>query len=187
MIYQQLLAAGHPEHLAHSLAQQMVRDRFIQESIHSQAFRGQPVHEEPRPGSVPPSMVHHLEEIRIQQHQQHQQQQQQHQQHQQQQQQVVRQPLPAHSGDPYRQSDSPLYGAHGVPNPYTTTPPSAHIPDPYRRPSATGEQELLPPAAHSGQQLVRLTQSPAISDYSTSRPASPAYAPISSDYRLPHL
>jgi len=183
MIYQQLLAAGHPEHLAHSLAQQMVRDRFIQESVHSQAFRGQPVHEEPRPGSVPPSMVHHLEEIRIQQHQQ--QQQQQHQQ--QQQQQVVRQPLPAHSGDPYRQSDSPLYGAHGVPNPYTTTPPSAHIPDPYRRPSATGEQELLPPAAHSGQQLVRLTQSPAISDYSTSRPASPAYAPISSDYRLPHL
>merc|ERR1712123_164874 len=147
-----------------SLAQSMARDRFIQESV----YRGQPVHEEPRPGSVPPGMVHHLEEMRIQQQQQ---------QQQQQQVQVVRQPLPAHSGDPYRQSDSPHYGAHGVPHPYTTTPPSAHVPDPYRRGSATGEQELLPPAAHSGQQLVRLTQSPAISDYS----------PINSDYRLPHL
>ena len=30
--------------------------------------------------------------------------------------------------DPCRQSDSPLYG---VPHPYTTTPPSAHVPDPY--------------------------------------------------------
>jgi len=162
MIYQQLLAAGHPEHMAQSLAQSMVRDRFIQESVYNQAAR--PVHEEPRPGSVPPAMVHHLEEIRIQQ---------------------ARQPMPAHRGDPYRQSDSPLYG---VPHPYTTTPPSAHVPDPYRRGSATGEQELVPPAAHSGQQLVRLTQSPAISDYSTSRPASPspAYTP-NSDYRLPHL
>merc|ERR1719508_251781 len=56
MIYQQLLAAGHPEHMAHSLAQSMVRDRFIQESVYNQAAR--PVHEEPRPGSVPPGMVH---------------------------------------------------------------------------------------------------------------------------------
>jgi len=164
MIYQQLLAAGHPEHMAQSLAQSMVRDRFITESVYSQAARGQPVHEESRPGSVPPAMVHHLEEMRI---------------HQQQQ----RQPLPAHSGDPYRQSESPLYG---VPHPYTSTPPSAHLPDPYRRDQAAREQDLHPPAAH-GQPCVRLTQSPAISDYSTSRPASPAYTPMNSDYRLPHL
>ena len=48
----------------------MVRDRFIQESVYSQAARSQPVHEEPRPGSVPPGMVHHLEEMGMQQQQQ---------------------------------------------------------------------------------------------------------------------
>jgi len=156
MFYQQLLAAGHPAELAQSLAQSMVRDRFIQESVqYSQAAaRG---HEEPRPGSVPPGLAHHLEDLRIQQ---------------------PRQPLPAHSGDPYRQSDSPhtMYVQHPS---YSTTPPSAH--DPYRRGSAPAGE---PPAAH-GQQLVRLTQSPAISDYTTSRPASPAYTPTL--HTLPHL
>ena len=39
------------------------------------------------------------------------------------------------------------------------------------------------PSAH---QPIRLTQSPAVSDYSKSRPASPTYTP-STDYRLPHL
>ena len=44
----------------------------------------------------------------------------------------------------------------------------------------------MPPAGHSGQQLVRLTQSTAISDYSTSRPEISAYTP-NSDYSLPQL
>ena len=114
MIYQQLLAVGYPEHMAQSLAQSMVRDRFIQESVYDQTAR--PVHEEPRPGSVPPGMVHHLEEMRIQQQQQ------------------ARQPLPAHRGDPYRQTDSLLYS---VSHPYITTPPFAHVPDLYKGGSFT--------------------------------------------------
>jgi len=55
--------------------------------------------------------------------------------------------------------------------------------DSYRRPGLGPE----PPAAHSGQSVARLTQSPAVSDYSISRPSSPVYNPSVSDYRLPHL
>merc|ERR1719347_448877 len=69
----------------------------------SQAARSQPVHEEPRPGSVPPNMIRHLEELRLQQ---------------------TRQPLPAHT-DPYR-SDSPMFSPHVVGHPYPG-PPSAHM------------------------------------------------------------
>ena len=158
LIYNQLLTQGHPEHVAQNLAQSMVRERY-------ESYR--PVHEEPRPGSVPPGMaMHHIEEIRRQQ----------------QQQIVQRQPLPAHSPqvDPYRQADSPhgaLYlGAH----PYST-PHASHL-DSYRRPGLGPE----PPAAHSGQPVARMTQSPAVSDYSISRPSSPTYNTMS-DYRLPHL
>ena len=156
LIYNQLLTQGHPEHVAQNLAQSMVRERYEQ-------YR--PVHEEPRPGSVPPGMaMHHIEEIRRQQ------------------QIVQRQPLPAHSPqvDPYRQADSPHGAMYMGAHPYGT-PHASHL-DSYRRPGLGPE----PPAAHSGQPVARLTQSPAVSDYSISRPSSPTYNTMS-DYRLPHL
>ena len=145
LIYQQLLAAGHPETVAAQLAQTLLRDRYMEES---------------RPGSVPPmSHLHHLEEMRRQQS-------------------AGRQPLPAHSGDPYRQTESPLYShlqpAHSQ-HPYMQQrepvgpPTAAHME--YRR------EDLVPPAAHSSQ-LQRLTHSPAISDFSTSRPQSPVSAAV---------
>jgi len=68
------------------------------------AARAQPVHEEPRPGSVPP-MMRHLEELRLQ---------------------SSRQPLPAHS-DPYR-SESPMFSPHVVGHPY----PGPHLGEQYR-------------------------------------------------------
>lgn len=147
-IYQQLLAAGHTEAMAAQTAQALMRER-------------ERYMEEPRPGSVPPlSHLHHMEELRRQQ----------------QQQAASRQPMPAHSGDPYRQTESPLYShlqpAHSQ-HPYMQQrepvgpPTAAHME--YRR------EDLLPPAAHSSQ-LQRLTHSPAISDFSTSRPQSPAAA-----------
>jgi hypothetical protein len=166
LIYQQLLAAGHPEAVAIQLAQTLLRDRYM---------------EEQRPGSVPPmSHLHHMEEMRRQA--------------------ASRQPLPAHSGDPYRQTESPHYShlqpAHSQ-HPYMQQrepvgpPTAAHME--YRR------EDLVPPAAHSSQ-LQRLTHSPAISDFSTSRPQSPAayqtqplYAgSVNNDvpltnYRLPYL
>lgn len=158
LIYQQLVASGQPEAVAIQVAQNILRDRFM---------------EEQRPGSVPPMshLHHHMEEMRRQQQQQ-----------QQQQTAVGRQPLPAHSGDPYRQTESPLYShlqpAHSQ-HPYMQQrepvgpPTAAHLVE-YRR------EDLVPPAAHSSQ-LQRLTHSPAISDFSTSRPQSPAvvaYQPL---------
>jgi hypothetical protein len=160
LLYQQLVAAGHTEAMAIQLAQTLLRDRYM---------------EEPRPGSVPPPMsaahLHHMEEMRRQQ---------------QQQQSAVavvgRQPLPAHSGDPYRQTESPLYThlqpAHSQ-HPYMQQrepvgpPGAAHI-------DYSARDLGVPPAAHSSQ-LQRLTHSPAISDFSTSRPQSPAvlsYQPL---------
>jgi len=88
---QQLLTAGYPEHMVPTYVERILRDRIgiMQESVQMQ----QRSHEDSRPGSVPPGIMHHLEDLRLQQQQQH------------------RQPLPAHSNDQYR-SDSPLY-AHG--------------------------------------------------------------------------
>jgi hypothetical protein len=170
ILYQQLLAAGHPEAVAIQLAQSLLRDRYLEDA---------------RPGSVPPmSHLHHMEEMRRQT--------------------ASRQPMPAHSGDPYRQTESPLYShlqpAHSQ-HPYMQQrepvgpPTAAHLVE-YRR------EDLVPPAAHSSQ-LQRLTHSPAISDFSTSRPQSPstsayqqqplyAGSPSLSDvpltnYRLPYL
>ena len=159
LIYNQLLTQGHPEHVARDLAQSMVRERYEYATAHR---------EEPRPSSVPPGLaMHHMEEMMRAK--------------QQQQQQIVqqRQPLPAHSSqvDPYRQADSPHAPLYLGTHPY-----SNHM-DSYRRPGVGPE----PPAAHSAQPLTRMTQSPAVSDYSVSRPASPAYNTSMSDYRLPHL
>jgi len=130
--------------------------------------------QEARPGSVPP-MMHHLEEER-------------------------RQPLPAHSSGPYRQTESPLYHvppAHNLPpahsgsqNPYipreTVGPPSAHM-DSFRR------DDLVPPAAHSSQ-IKRLTHSAGVTDFSTAKAHSPQQPYATScdtaamtDYRMPHL
>jgi hypothetical protein len=108
--------------------------------------------------------MHHMEELRRQQA-------------------TQRQPLPAHSSqvDPYRQADSPHGPVYLGVHPYSAHP--THL-ESYRRPGVGGPE---PPAAHSSQPLARLTQSPAVSDYSISRPASPAYNPSVSDYRLPHL
>ena len=88
---QQLLTAGYPEHMVPTYVERILRDRIgiMQESVQMQ----QRSHEDSRPGSVPPGIMHHLEDLRLQQQQQH------------------RQPLPAHSNDQYR-SDSPLY-THG--------------------------------------------------------------------------
>jgi len=161
LIYQQLVSQGHPDHVAQNLAQSMVRERY-------ESYRGQQVHEEPRPGSVPPGMaMHHMQEIRsIQQQQQ-----------QQQQQIVPRQPMPAHSSqvDPFRQTDSPHNTMYMGSHPY------GHL-ETYRRPGQLGPE---PPAAH--QTPARLTQSPAVSDYSISRPASPTYNTSMTHYNLPHL
>jgi hypothetical protein len=157
LIYQQLLSQGHPEHVAQNMAQSILRERY-------DTYR----HEEARPGSVPPTMaLHHMEE----------------QMRRQQMPQSVRQPLPAHTSqvDAYRQTESPhqavYMGAHPAYQAHQT-----HL-DSYRRPGLGPE----PPAAHSGQSVARLTQSPAVSDYSISRPSSPVYNPSVSDYRLPHL
>lgn len=125
--------------------------------------------EESRPGSVPPlPHLHHLEEER-------------------------RQPLPAHSSGPYRQTDSPIYHlppAHtGSQHPFLPREPvgphAAHM-DPYRR------DELVPPAAHSGQ-IKRLTHS-SVADFSKSSPAQqhPGYPDNSEharipSYSMPHL
>merc|ERR1712088_1298951 len=83
--------------------------------------------------------------------------------------------------DTYRQTESPhqavYMGAHPAYQAH-----SSHL-ESYRRPGLGPE----PPAAHSGQSVARLTQSPAVSDYSISRPSSPTYNPSVSDYRLPHL
>ena len=100
---QQLVAAGTPEHLVQNYVEKLLGERMMMEMM-SQAARSQPVHEEPRPGSVPPNMMRHLEELRLQQQ--------------------TRQPLPAHS-DPYR-SDSPMFSPHVVGHPYPG-PPSAHM------------------------------------------------------------
>ena len=163
LIYNQLLTQGHPEHVAQNLAQSMVRERY-------ESYR--PVHEEPRPGSVPPGMaMHHIEEIRRQQ------------------QIVQRQPLPAHSPqvDPYRQADSPHGAMYLGAHPYSGTPHASHL-DSYRRPGLGPE----PPAAHSGQPVARMTQSPAVSDYSISRPSRPPTPNTQATYskhpgHLPHL
>merc|ERR1719195_2023777 len=100
---QRLVAAGTPEHLVQNYVEKLLGERMMMEMM-SQAARSQPVHEEPRPGSVPPNMMRHLEELRLQQQ--------------------TRQPLPAHS-DPYR-SDSPMFSPHVVGHPYPG-PPSAHM------------------------------------------------------------
>ena len=130
--------------------------------------------EEPRPGSVPP-IVHHLEEER-------------------------RQPLPAHSSGPYRQTDSPLYHlppAHNLPPAHsgsqhtyhsrdTVGPPTAHM-DQFRR------DDMVPPAAHSSQ-IKRLTHSAGVTDFSTNKAPSPQHQlyassnePSVTDYRMWHL
>merc|ERR1719225_1042440 len=109
---QRLVAAGTPEHLVQSYVEKLLGERMMMEMM-SQAARGQPVHEEPRPGSVPP-MMRHLEELRLQ---------------------SSRQPLPAHS-DPYR-SESPMFPphlSHPYPGPHPgeqyrdLVPPAAHQP-----------------------------------------------------------
>jgi len=160
IIYQQLLSQGQPEHVAQNMAQSILRERY-------DTYR----HEEARPGSVPPTVaMHHMEE----------------QMRRQQMPQSVRQPLPAHTSqvDAYRQTESPHQAVYlGAQSAY---PHPSHGPshlDSYRRPGLGPE----PPAAHSGQAVARLTQSPAVSDYSISRPSSPTYNPSVSDYRLPHL
>ena len=156
---QQLLAAGYPEHLVPTYVEKYARERIIQETLSQAQARN---HEEQRPGSVPPSMMQHLEDLRLQQQQQ-------------QQQQQSRQPLPAHhSNDPHQfRSDSPLYQGHVVPHP-SHAYNSGHLGSEHYR-------DMAPPAAHSSQPI-RLTQSPSL----RSRPASPAYAPTT-DYTLPHL
>ena len=157
LIYQQLLSQGHPEHVAQNMAQSILRERY-------DTYR----HEEARPGSVPPTMaMHHMEE----------------QMRRQQMPQSVRQPLPAHTSqvEAYRQTESPHQAVYMGAHPAYQAHPS-HL-DSYRRPGLGPE----PPAAHSGQSVARLTQSPAVSDYSISRPSSPTYNPSVSDYRLPHL
>ena len=154
---QQLLANGYPEHMVPTYVEKIVREKFLTETVLSQTARG---HEEAtRPGSVPPGIMHHLEELRLAQ--------------------PGRQPLPAHaqaseSVHHYR-ADSPLY--HPGSAPYNV-PPSAH------QEHFRGGQ---PPVAHSSQSM-RLNSgapSPGLQDL-RSRPASPTYAPTS-DYTLPHL
>ena len=119
--------------------------------------------EESRPGSVPPlPHIHHHEEER-------------------------RQPLPAHSTGPYRQTDSPMFHlppAHsGNQHPFLPRepvgPPAAHM-DPYRR------DELVPPAAHSSQ-IKRLTHS-SVSDFSkaASTAPHPGYPESSEQTRIPN-
>lgn len=161
---QQLLANGYPEHMVPTYVEKIVREKFLQETVLSQAARG---HEESsRPGSVPPGIMHHLEELR------------------------QRQPLPAHAqGNEahhhYGRAESPYTGHHpSATGPYSV-PPSAHL-EHFR-----GQQ---PPAAHSGQAM-RLpgsgAPSPALQDFSAgrSRPASPVFAPSTAEphYTLPHL
>jgi len=117
---QQLLAAGYPEHMVPSYVEKIARERIIQETVLSQQAQARNL-EEHRPGSVPPGMMHHLEEIRR-----HQQQEQSRQQQEQ-----PRHPQPAHAHDPYRQSESPLYPGHVVPHPFSTShlqPQPAHQP-----------------------------------------------------------
>ena len=131
--------------------------------------------EEARPGSVPPLPLHHpLEEERRE---------------------PLRQPLPAHSAGPYRQTDSPHFhrpNAHaGSQHPYhghdNVGPPAAHMD--YRR------EELVPPAAHSSQ-ITRLTHTTSsIADFSTNRQGlsiQPVYNENSdnsaiTNYSIPHL
>ena len=157
LIYQQLLSQGHQEHVAQNMAQSILRERY-------DTYR----HEDARPGSVPPTMAMHQMEEQMRR---------------QQMPQSVRQPLPAHTSqvEAYRQTESPhqavYMGAHQAYQAH-----HSHL-DSYRRPGLGPE----PPAAHSGQSVARLTQSPAVSDYSISRPSSPTYNPSVSDYRLPHL
>jgi len=108
---QQLVATGTPEHLVQSYVEKLLSERMMMEMMSQAARSQQPVHEEPRPGSVPPNMMRHLEELRLQQQ--------------------TRQPLPAHS-DPYR-SDSPMFSPHVVGHPYPDqyrdlVPPAAHQP-----------------------------------------------------------
>merc|ERR1712233_39370 len=139
IIYQQLLSQGQPEHVAQNMAQSILRERY-------DTYR----HEEARPGSVPTTVaMHHMEE----------------QMRRQQMPQSVRQPLPAHTSqvEAYRQTESPhqavYLGAQSA-YPHLSHGPS-HL-DSYRRPGLGPE----PPAAHSGQSVARLTQSPSVSDYS---------------------
>ena len=116
---QQLLAAGYPEHMVPSYVEKIARERIIQETVLSQQAQARNL-EDHRPGSVPPGMMHHLEEIRRHQ-----------QQEQSRQQQEQSRPLPAHAHDPYRQSESPLYPGHVVPHPYSAShlqPQPAHQP-----------------------------------------------------------
>ena len=146
---------------------------------YAQTLLRERIMEDSRPGSVPPMPhLHHIEEERRE---------------------PVRQPLPAHSSGPYRQTDSPIFHhlppAHtGSQHPYlardTVGPPSAHM-DPYRR------EELVPPAAHSSQ-ITRLTHSSAVTDFST-KALSPALlqpqpppsmytdSTALTNYRMPHL
>ena len=141
---QQLLAAGYPEHMVPSYVEKIARERIIQETVLSQQAQARNLVDD-RPGSVPPGMMHHLEEIRR------------HQQQEQQQQQQTRQPLPAHHQDPYRQSESPLYPGHVVPHPYSSSHPS----------------HLQPPAAHQPMRLTQSPGVSDFS--TRSRPASPSY------------
>merc|ERR1719350_818568 len=154
---QQLLANGYPEHMVPTYVEKIVREKFLQETVLSQAARG---HEEAtRPGSVPPSIMHHLEELR------------------------QRQPLPAHAQATeahhhYGRSESPYSG------PYTV-PPSAHL-EHFRgqQPPAahSGQAMRLPSSGAPSPALQDFSAA-------RSRPASPAFAPSTAEphYTLPHL